>query len=54
MINAETQTIEKIVPKEKQIATKSKEKEASKLVWPVYILRGDLTVYSLIVDLNNR
>lgn len=54
MINAETQTIEKIVPKEKSVELKNKEKEVLKLVWPVYILRGDLTVYSLIVDINKR
>lgn len=54
MINAETQTIERIVPKRKPEALEKKEKEASKLIWPLYILRGDSTVYTLILDLDNR
>nr|CAI5829548.1 unnamed protein product [Callosobruchus analis] len=52
-INVETQTVDRIVPKNLPEKEKLKKKWES-LIWPVYILRGDMTVYYMYIDLKSR
>ncbi|CAG9814830.1 unnamed protein product [Phaedon cochleariae] len=50
MINVETQTFDKIATKD---PTWNRD-DWDKLVWPIYILRGDMTIHSLNMDLKKR
>nr|CAH7728380.1 unnamed protein product [Callosobruchus chinensis] len=52
-INVETQTVDRIVPKSLPEKEKLKKKWES-LIWPIYILRGDMTVYYMYIDLKSR
>lgn len=52
MINVETQTVDKIVPK--KLGKQTAEKDWNNLVWPVFILRSDMSVYCIDIDLKKR
>ncbi|KAJ8951120.1 hypothetical protein NQ318_021564 [Aromia moschata] len=55
LITIQTQTPEKIVPRNPTAKTREQNKKKwSDLTWPVYILRGDSRVYSINIDLNKR
>ncbi|CAH1107746.1 unnamed protein product [Psylliodes chrysocephalus] len=47
MINVETQTVDKIVPK--KLGKQTAEKDWNNLVWPVFILRSDMSVWKPIL-----
>ncbi|KAG5891442.1 hypothetical protein JTB14_019920 [Gonioctena quinquepunctata] len=53
MINVETQTVDKIMPKS-ILGKEEHDKEWNHLIWPIYIMRGDRSVYSLNLDLKKR
>ncbi|CAH1987725.1 unnamed protein product [Acanthoscelides obtectus] len=52
-INAKTQTIDRIIAK--SFPERKKVKEGWEILqWPIYILRGDMTVYYMYINLNSR
>ncbi|XP_074041909.1 nuclear pore complex protein Nup88 [Leptinotarsa decemlineata] len=53
MINVQTQTGNKIVPKS-HVEKEQNGKEWHNLIWPVYILTGNMSVFSLNIDLKKR
>ncbi|CAH1129598.1 unnamed protein product [Ceutorhynchus assimilis] len=53
--NMQSKASDKIIPiKSEQPKTNKNEKKTEELLWPVFILRGDYSVYSIDIDLNNR